>query len=136
MSHTEKQARTLRRYAWRTMTLMLVFTGLVVAIDKLIDPSRNDWSASAAWPLVGLTCLPLLLYGWEVVHYVRSIDEMLARFQIRAAAFSALVMLLAGAVFGVAEIYGVMEPLNMAMLLPIAALAHSVAAIFQQARVR
>ena len=41
---------------------------------------------------------------------------MLARFQIRAAAVAMLAMLLAAAVFGVAEIYGVMEPLNMTML--------------------
>lgn len=126
----------MKRYTWRTLVLMLIFTGLLVAIDKTLDPSRNGWPAVQAWPLVGLTCLPLLVYGWEVIRYVRSIDEMLARFQIRAAAVAMLAMLLAAAVFGVAEIYGVMEPLNMTMLLPIAAVAHSVAIVIQQARVQ
>jgi hypothetical protein len=115
---------------------MLIFTGLLVAIDKTLDPSRNGWPAVQAWPLVLLTCLPLLVYGWEVIRYVRSIDEMLARFQIRAAAVAMLAMLLAAAVFGVAEIYGVMEPLNMTMMLPIAAVAHSVASLIQQVRVQ
>ena len=45
-------------------------------------------------------------------------------------------MLLASAVFGVAEIYGQMEPLNMTMLLPIAAVAHSIASLVQQVQVR
>jgi hypothetical protein len=136
MTATAKQASALRRYGWRTIVLMLVFTGLLVLIDKTLDPSRNGWPAAQAWPLVLLTCAPLLLYGWEIVRYVRSIDEMLARFQIRAAAIAALTMLLLAAVFGVAEIYGVMEPLNMTMMLPIAAVAHSVASMVQQVRVQ
>jgi hypothetical protein len=136
MSHDAKRAGALRRYSWRTPVLMLAFTGMLVGIDKIWDPSINDWDAATVWPLVVLTCLPLLLYGWEVVHYVRSIDEMLARFQIRAAAVAMLVLLLAAAVLGVAEIYGAMEPLNMTMMLPIAAVAHSVAAMVQQVRVQ
>jgi|GEM_PF-1468228 len=136
MTAQARQASALKRYTWRTFVLMLVFTGVLVAIDKTIDPSRNGWPASQAWPLVILTCLPLVAYGWEVVRYVRSIDEMLARFQIRAAAIAMLVMLLAAAILGVAEIYGVMEPLNMTMMLPIAAVAHSVTAMIQQVRVR
>lgn len=136
MTAQARQTASLKRYTWRTLALMLVFTGLLVAIDKTIDPSRNGWPAAQAWPLVLLTCLPLLLYGWEVIRYVRCIDEMLARFQIRAAAVAMLAMLLAAAVFGVAEIYGVMEPLNMTMMLPIAAVAHSVAAMVQQVRAR
>jgi len=136
MTAQARQNASLKRYTWRTLALMLVYTGLLVAIDKTIDPSRNGWPAVQAWPLVLLTCLPLILYGWEVIRYVRSVDEMLARFQIRAAAVAMLAMLLAAAVFGVAEIYGVMEPLNMTMMLPIAAVAHSVAAMVQQVRAR
>lgn len=130
------QAAALRRYTWRTLVLMLVFAGLLILIDKVFNPSLNDWPAHRVWPLVFLTCLPLVAYGWEIVRYVRSIDEMLARFQIRAAAIAMLAVLLGAAIFGVAEIYGVMEPLNMTMLLPIAAVAHSVAAMVQQARVQ
>lgn len=136
MTASAKQGSALRRYTWRTLVLMLVFTGLLVLIDKTLDPSRNSWPAARAWPLVLLTCAPLLAYGWEVVRYVRSIDEMLARFQVRAAAVATLAMLLMAAVFGVAEIYGVMEPLNMTMMLPIAAVAHSVASMVQQVRVQ
>lgn len=113
MSAGEKQASVTRRYFWRTFVAMIAFTALLV-----------------------LTCLPLLVYGYEVVRYVRSIDEMLARMQVRAAAVATLVMLLASAVFGVAEIYGQMEPLNMTMLLPIAAVAHSIASLVQQVQVR
>ncbi|WP_300544514.1 hypothetical protein [Maricaulis sp.] len=136
MSHDAKQAGILKRYSWRTLVLMLAFTGILVAIDKIWDPSRNGWDAVTVWPLVLLTCLPLVLYGWEVVHYVRSIDEMLARFQVRAAAVAMLAMLLAAAILGVAEIYGAMEPINMTMMLPVAAVAHSVASMVQQVRVR
>lgn len=136
MSATEKQASVSRRYAWRTFASMITFTAILVAIDKTLDPSRNGWDALSAWPLVALTCLPLLVYGYEVVRYVRSIDEMLARFQVRAAAIATLGMLLASAVFGVAEIYGVMEPLNMTMLLPIAAVVHSIASAVQQVQMR
>jgi len=136
MSVSEKQASVTRRYLWRTFVAMIAFTAILVAIDKTINPSLNDWDAVSAWPLVALTCLPLLVYGYEVVRYVRSIDEMLARMQVRAAAVATLAMLLASAIFGVAEIYGVMEPLNMTMLLPIAAVAHSVASMVQQVQVR
>lgn len=136
MSAGLKQASVTRRYFWRTTVAMIAFAGIVVAIDKTLDPSRHDWDALSTWPLVALTCLPLLVYGYEAVRYVRSIDEMLARIQVRAAAVAALVMLLAGSVFGVAEIYGAMEPLNMAMLLPIAAVGHSVASLVQQVQVR
>jgi hypothetical protein len=136
MSATEKRASVSRRYAWRTFAAMITFTAILVAIDKTLDPSRNGWDAISAWPLVALTCLPLLVYGYEVVRYVRSIDEMLARLQIRAAAIATLGMLLASATFGVAEIYGVMEPLNMTMLLPIAAVVHSVASMVQQVQMR
>ena len=86
MSAMEKRASVSRRYAWRTFAAMITFTAILVAIDKTLDPSRNGWDAISAWPLVALTCLPLLVYGYEVVRYVRSIDEMLARLQIRAAA--------------------------------------------------
>lgn len=134
MTAQARQASALKRYTWRTLVLMLIFAGLLVLIDKGPNPSLNDWPASQVWPLVVLTCLPLLAYGWEVVRYVRSIDEMLARFQIRAAAVAMLFMLLSAAILGVAEIYGVMEPLNMTMMLPIAAVAHSVAAMVQQVR--
>lgn len=136
MSATDKQSSVARRYFLRTFLAMIAFTAILVAIDKLIDPSINEWDALSAWPLVLLTCLPLLIYGYEVVRYVRSIDEMLARMQVRAAAVATLAMLLASAIFGVAEIYGVMEPLNMTMLLPIAAVAHSVASMVQQVQVR
>lgn len=131
-----KKGAVSRRYFWRTSAAMIAFAAIVVAIDKTLDPSRNDWDALSAWPLVGLTCLPLFFYAYEVIRYVRSIDEMLARMQVRAGAIAALVMLLAGAVFGIAEIYGVMEPLNTALLLPIAAVAHSAASLVQQAQVR
>ncbi len=136
MSAGEKQASVTRRYFWRTFVAMIAFTALLVLIDKTLDPSANGWDAMSGWPLVVLTCLPLLVYGYEVVRYVRSIDEMLARMQVRAAAVATLVMLLASAVFGVAEIYGQMEPLNMTMLLPIAAVAHSIASLVQQVQVR
>ncbi|WP_291843911.1 hypothetical protein [Maricaulis sp.] len=136
MSASERQASVTRRYFWRTFVAMIAFTAILVVIDKTLDPSRNGWDAASAWPLVGLTCLPLLIYGYEVVRYVRSIDEMLARMQVRAAAVATLAMLLASAIFGVAEIYGVMEPLNMTMLLPIAAVAHSIASMVQQVQVR
>ncbi len=136
MSAQTRQTDALKRYTWRTLACMLVFTGLLVLIDKTLDPSRNGWPAVQAWPLVLLTCLPLAAYGWEVVRYVRAIDEMMAHFQVRAAAIAMLAVLLAAALFGVAEIYGVMEPLNMTMLLPIAALAHNVAAMVQQVRMR
>jgi hypothetical protein len=136
MSVSEKQSSVTRRYFWRTFVAMIVFTAILVAIDKTLNPSLNGWDAISAWPLVALTCLPLLIYGYEVVRYVRSIDEMLARMQVRAAAVATLAMLLASAIFGVAEIYGVMEPLNMTMLLPIAAVAHSVASLVQQVQVR
>ncbi len=136
MSEQSRAQSVSRRYFWRTLVAIMAFTAAVVAIDKLLDPSRNDWSAFAAWPLVLLTCLPLFVYGYEVVRYVRNIDEMLARMQVRAAAVAALVLLLAGAVLGVAEVYGLMEPLNMTMLLPIAAVAHSIASLVQQAQVR
>ena len=33
----------MKRYSWRTLVLMLIFTGLLVAIDKTLDPSRNGW---------------------------------------------------------------------------------------------
>jgi hypothetical protein len=136
MSASERQASVTRRFFWRTFVAMITFTVILVLIDKTLDPSANGWDALSAWPLVGLTCLPLLVYGYEVVRYVRSIDEMLARMQVRAAAVAALAMLLASAVFGVAEIYGVMEPLNMTMLLPIAAVVHSIASLVQQVQVR
>lgn len=134
---TQSRAQSVsRRYFWRTFVAMVAFSGTVVAIDKLIDPSQPGWSALSSWPLVILTCLPLFFYGYEVVRYIRSIDEMLARMQVRAAAFAALAMLLAGALLGVAEVYGVIEPINMTMLLPIAAVAHSVASVVQQAQIR
>lgn len=136
MTASAKQPDALKRYTWRTFVLMLVFTGILVLIDKTLDPSRNNWPAAQAWPLVLATCAPLLAYGWEVIRYVRSIDEMLARFQIRAAAIAMLATLLGAAVLGVAEIYGIMEPLNMTMILPLAAVAHSVAAMVQQVRVQ
>ena len=136
MSAAGRQAALGRRYFWRTLVLMLLFTALVVAIDKLLDPSRNNWSAASAWPLVLITCAPLFAYAWEAIHYVRSIDEMQAQMQVRSAAITALAMLLGGAVFGIAEIYGLMEPLNMTMLLPMAAVAHSVTSLVQQARVQ
>lgn len=136
MSASERQTSVTRRFFWRTFVAMITFTVILVLIDKTLDPSANGWDALSAWPLVGLTCLPLLVYGYEVVRYVRSIDEMLARMQVRAAAVAALAMLLASAVFGVAEIYGVMEPLNMTMLLPIAAVVHSIASLVQQVQVR
>ncbi|WP_203291793.1 hypothetical protein [Maricaulis parjimensis] len=136
MSPSERQASVSQRYFWRTFVSMMAFTAILVAIDKTLDPSRNGWDAISAWPLVVLTCLPLLVYGYEVVRYVRSIDEMLARMQVRAAAIATLAMLLASAFFGVAEIYGVMDPLNMTMLLPIAAVVHSIASMVQQVQVR
>ncbi|WP_339333859.1 hypothetical protein [uncultured Maricaulis sp.] len=136
MTQAHNAASVSRRYFWRTFAAMIAFTAILVVIDKTLDPSRNGWDAISAWPLVALTCLPLLVYGYEVVRYVRSIDEMLARMQVRAAAVATLAMLLASAVFGVAEIYGVMEPLNMTMLLPIAAVVHSVASLVQQVQVR
>ncbi len=136
MSAAERQTSVSRRFFWRTFAAMITFTVILVAIDKTLDPSRNGWDAVSAWPLVGLTCLPLMVYGYEVIRYVRSIDEMLARMQVRAAAIAALGMLLASAVFGVAEIYGLMEPLNMTMLLPIAAVVHSIASMVQQVQMR
>lgn len=136
MSATQRQASVSRRFFWRTFATMITFAVILVVIDKTLDPSRNGWDAVSAWPLVVLTCLPLMVYGYEVIRYVRAIDEMQARMQIRAGAIAALGMLLASAVFGVAEIYGQMEPLNMTMLLPIAAVVHSVAALVQQVQVR
>ncbi|WP_295691464.1 hypothetical protein [uncultured Maricaulis sp.] len=136
MSTAEKQASVTRRYFWRTFVAMIAFTAILVAIDKIVDPSLNGWDAISAWPLVALTCLPLLGYGYEVVRYVRSIDEMLARMQVRAAAIAMLAMLLFSAIFGVAEIYGILEPLNMTMLFPLAAVVHSLAAAVQQVQVR
>ena len=136
MATDDRQVAALRRYAWRTLVLMLLFAGFLVLIDKMFNPSLNNWPAHQVWPLVVLTCLPLVAYGWEIIRYVRSIDEMLARFQIRAAAIAMLAVLLGAGIFGVAEIYGVMEPLNTTMMLPIAAVAHSVAAMVQQVRVR
>lgn len=135
-SKKDRQRSVSRRYFWRTFAAVLAFTALLVAIDKTLDPSANGWDAISTWPLVGLTCLPLLAYGYEVVRYVRAIDEMMARMQVRAAAVAALGMLLASAVFGVAEVFGVMEPINMTMLLPIAAVVHSVASLVQQAQLR
>lgn len=136
MSASEKQNSVARRYFLRTFVAMIAFTAILVAIDKLVNPSLNGWDAVSAWPLVALTCLPLLIYGYEVIRYVRSIDEMLARMQVRAAAIAMLAMLLFSAIFGVAEIYGIMEPLNMTMLFPLAAVVHSVAAAVQQVQVR
>ncbi|RKR03868.1 hypothetical protein [Maricaulis maris] len=136
MSASKKQASVTRRYFWRTFVAMIAFTAILVAIDKVLNPSLNGWDAISAWPLVALTCLPLLVYGYEVIRYVRSIDEMLARMQVRAAAIAMLAMLLFSAVFGVAEIYGIMEPLNMTMLFPLAAVVHSLAAAVQQVQVR
>ncbi|WP_297736605.1 hypothetical protein [uncultured Maricaulis sp.] len=136
MSASEKQNSVARRYFLRTFVAMIAFTAILVAIDKLVNPSLNGWDAVSAWPLVALTCLPLLIYGYEVIRYVRSIDEMLARMQVRAAAIAMLAMLLFSAIFGVAEIYGIMEPLNMTMLFPLAAVVHSLAAAVQQVQVR
>lgn len=136
MTATAKQASALRRYVWRTLVLMLAFAAILIVVDKALDPSRNGWPAVQSWPLVLLTCAPLVLYGWEIVRYVRSIDEMLARFQIRAAAIAMLAVLLLAAILGVAEIYGAMEAVNTTMMLPIAAVAHSIAAMVQQARVQ
>ncbi|WP_300554978.1 hypothetical protein [Maricaulis sp.] len=125
-----------RRYHWRAAVLILIFTGLVVGIDKILDPSINNWSAGATWPLVGLTCLPLALWGYETVRYVRHLDEMVAQMQVRAAAIAALAVLFFGAVTGVAEIYGQMEPLNTALMLPFAAVVHSAASLWQEWRMR
>lgn len=125
-----------RRYSWRSLVLILTFTGLVVLIDKTLDPSFNNWPALAGWPLVLLTCLPLALYGYEAVRYVRSLDEMMAQMQVRAAAIAALAVLFAGALTGVAERYGLMEPVNTAMMLPLAALVHGTASIWQEWRVK
>ena len=116
--------------------LILAFTGLVVGIDKVLDPSINNWSAGATWPLVALTCLPLALWGYETVRFVRHLDEMVAQMQVRAAAFAALAVLFFGAVTGVAEIYGQMEPVNTALMLPVAAVVHSAASLWQEWRMR
>ncbi len=136
MTAAQRQTSVSRRYVWRTLLAMISFTAILVVIDKTLNPSLNGWDAASAWPLVGLTCLPLLIYGYEVVRYVRAIDEMLARMQVRAAAIAMLAMLLFSAIFGVAEIYGIMEPLNMTMLFPLAAVVHSIAAAVQQVQVR
>ncbi|WP_300527329.1 hypothetical protein [Maricaulis sp.] len=125
-----------RRYHWRAVVLILTFTGLVVAIDKILDPSINNWSAGATWPLVALTCLPLALWGYETIRYVRHLDEMVAQMQVRATAVAALVVLFVAAVTGVAEIYGQMEPVNTALLLPVAAVVHSAASLWQEWRMR
>ena len=71
MTQAHNAASVSRRYFWRTFAAMIAFTAILVVIDKTLDPSRNGWDAISAWPLVALTCLPLLVYGYEVVRYVR-----------------------------------------------------------------
>jgi hypothetical protein len=125
-----------RRLILMTFVYNIAFAGLIVAIDKLLDPSMNDWPALQTWPLVALVCAPLFLYAYELIRYIRSVDEMLARQQVQAGAIAGLVTLLAGAVAGVGEVLGVLPEINTAMALPVAAIAYSIAVAVQEARMR
>ena len=71
-----------------------------------------------------------------MVHFVRSLDEMQAQMQVRAGAIAGLVTLFAGCIFGVAEIYGALDPVNPALLMPIAAVAHTLILVIQEMRLR
>ncbi|MBR9824225.1 MAG: hypothetical protein GYB36_00290 [Alphaproteobacteria bacterium] len=115
---------------------MIIFALLLVFFDQ---ERLSLWQPLSVWAgagLVLLTCLPLFAAAYEIIVFTRSSDELVARMQIRAAAVSALVVLLLGAVLGVADFFGLMEPFNMALLLPIAALVHGAAALWQEFRMR
>jgi len=122
-----------RRYLWRSLVLMLAFTALLVGFDA---EALGAGGGLSLWGLVGLTVLPLFLFAYELVTYIRSMDEMMSRMQIRAGAIAALIVLLVGALVGIADLYGVMDAFNMALLLPLAAIVHGMAAFWQEYRVQ
>lgn len=115
---------------------MFVFAVLLIAID----PEGLGWAGgvqgAAAWGLVAVTCSPLFLAAYEIITYIGSIDELMARMQIRAAAIAALVVLLVGAVLGMADAFGLLPAINMALLLPLAAMVHGAAGLWQEYRMR
>lgn len=124
------------RYLWRTTALMLLFALLLVVFGQELLVAMQPLPPLARWGLVALTCLPLFLVAYEMVVFTRSSDELVSRMQVQAAAISALVVLLLGAVLGMADFFDLIEPFNTALLLPIAAIVNGAACFWQEYRMR
>ena len=119
-----------RRYLVRTLAAMAVFALAMLGLDRLLPEPEGGAALAVTLAIIA----PLMFWAYEYQHFIRHIDEMLARLQLQGAAIAGGLALLLAAFWGVAETNGLLPDLNPALFLPVATAAHGVIMLIQRAR--
>jgi hypothetical protein len=121
--------RAEHRYLWRSMTAM----GMFLIAMLLLGPRGGLGTLTAMSMTIGVA-LPLVWVAYEFQHYVRALDEMQSRIEMQAAAIGFGLALLAAAIWGLAEGFGLLPSVSMALLLPLGVLLHGIIRFIQNRR--
>lgn len=123
---TGSSGRAEQRYLWRSMMAMGLF--LIAMLALAPQEGLPQWVAAGKTAVIAL---PLLWVAYEFQHYVRALDEMQGRIEMRAAAIGFGLALLIATIWGIAEGFGLVPRLSMALVLPLGVVLHGVVRFIQ-----